>query len=77
MDESRLFGSVFDGEWHVVDLTHELTAIAHAKRETIILLDKPVELLADGVVEENAGCPASGAVQYILEVSRRCMHVDE
>ena len=62
MNESRLFGLVFDGERNVVDLTHELTTIANTKREAIVLLDEPVKLLADGFVEENAGSPTASTV---------------
>ena len=70
MNKSRLLGPVFNGERDIVDLTHKLTAITYAEREAVVLLDEPVELLADGIVEENARSPTSSTVQYILEVNK-------
>ena len=66
LDEAGLFGSVLDGKRHVVDLTHQLAAVADAEREAVLLLDEPLELLADGIVKEDAGGPSSRAIQHVL-----------
>ena len=66
LDKARLllFGGNF--ERHVVDLTHQLAAIAHTQTESVFLLNKPLELLTNDLVIEYACTPTSSAIQHIL-----------
>ena len=69
LNEARLFGAVRDPEGHIVDLAHELAPVADAQTEPVFLLDEPLELLPDHVVEQNARRPSARALQHVLRLS--------
>lgn len=68
LNKPRLLGAVGDSERHVIDLAHELAAVADAQTEPILLFDEPLELLPDHVVEQNARRPSARALQHVLRV---------